>query len=184
MNWSFIFSLVILDPVIQWSLIQFFQETRAARNRFSDYFHCCGISLVRFLITTVLNIISSLHIVFSFCARTGWCDVWTEFTNSIKVEVDVNVHLCAIYHTILSLAYMSNRPHKHTHTKKKETVCLMTSAHPTFIIIIHDECTSFLITQLSKNKRKFIPKLLKVHLNWIQLYLYSASLRNQYKLKP
>ena len=85
------------DPVIQWSLIQFFQETRAARNRFSDYFHCCGISLVRFLITTVLNIISSLHIVFSFCARTGWCDVWTEFTNSIKVEVDLNVHLCAIY---------------------------------------------------------------------------------------
>ena len=91
---------------------------------------------------------------------------------------------------ILSLAYTRNRPHKHTHTNKKETVCLMTSAHPTFIphnVFFnshHDECTSFLITQLSKNKRKFIPKVLKVHINWIQLYLYSASLRNQYKLKP
>ena len=42
----------------------------------------------RFLITIVLNIISSLHIVFSLCARVGWCDVCTEFTNLIKVDVD------------------------------------------------------------------------------------------------
>ena len=42
----------------------------------------------RFLITIVLNIISSLHIVFSLCARVGWCDVCIEFTNLIKVDVD------------------------------------------------------------------------------------------------
>ena len=38
----------------------------------------------------VLNIISSLYIVFSLCARVGWCDVCTEFTNLIKVDMDVN----------------------------------------------------------------------------------------------
>ena len=37
-----------------------------------------------------LNIISSLNIVFSLCARVGWCDVCTEFTNLIKVDMDVN----------------------------------------------------------------------------------------------
>ena len=30
--------------------------------------------------TIVLNIISSFHIVFSLCARVGWCDVGTEQT--------------------------------------------------------------------------------------------------------
>ena len=53
---------------------------RASRNRFSailfhDYLHYCGIFLARFLITIVLNIVSSLHIVFSLCARVSWCDV-------------------------------------------------------------------------------------------------------------
>ena len=36
------------------------------------------------------NIISSLHIVFSLCVRVGWCDVCKDFTNVIKVDVDVN----------------------------------------------------------------------------------------------
>ena len=68
---------------------------RASRNYFSaivfhDYLHYCGKFLARFLITVVLNIISSLHIVFSLCARVGWCDVCTDFTNVIKVDVDVN----------------------------------------------------------------------------------------------
>ena len=68
----------------------------ASRNRFSaiifhDYLHYCGIFLARFLITIVLNIVSSLHKVFSLCARADWCDVWIEFTNLIiKVDVDVN----------------------------------------------------------------------------------------------
>ena len=56
-------------------------------------------------------------------------------------------------------------PHKHTHThtNKKDTVCLMTSAHPTssptqpFSNSHHDVRTSFLITQLLENKRKFYP---------------------------
>ena len=69
---------------------------QASRNRFSaiifhDYLQYCGIFLARFLITVVLNIISSLHIVFSFCARVGWCDVGTEFTHLIKVDADVDV---------------------------------------------------------------------------------------------
>ena len=79
-----------------WYVITCYPTTyRASRNRFSviifhDYLYYCGIFLARFLITVVLNIISSLHMVFSLCARVGWCDVWTEFTNSIKVDVDVN----------------------------------------------------------------------------------------------
>ena len=79
-----------------WYVITCYPTTyRASRNRFSviifhDYLYYCGIFLARFLITIVLNIISSLHMVFSLCARVGWCDVWTEFTNSIKVDVDVN----------------------------------------------------------------------------------------------
>ena len=36
------------------------------------------------------NIILSLHIVFSLCARVGWCDVCTDFTNVTKVGVDVD----------------------------------------------------------------------------------------------
>ena len=67
---------------------------RVSRNRFStinfhDYLHCCGIP-ARFLVTIVLNIISSLHIAFSLCARVGWCDVCTVFTNLIKLDVDIN----------------------------------------------------------------------------------------------
>ena len=34
--------------------------------------------------------ISSLHIVFPLCARVCRCDVCTDFTNLIKVDVDVN----------------------------------------------------------------------------------------------
>ena len=37
------------------------------------------------------NIISCLHIVFSLCARVGWCDVCTDFTNVITADVDVDV---------------------------------------------------------------------------------------------
>ena len=68
---------------------------RASRNRFSaisfhDYLHYGGIFLAHFLIKIDLNIISSLYIVFLLCARVGWCDVCTDFTNVIKVDVDVN----------------------------------------------------------------------------------------------
>ena len=38
----------------------------------------------------VLNIISSLHIVFSLCARVGWRDACTDFTNLLKVDEDVD----------------------------------------------------------------------------------------------
>ena len=67
---------------------------RESRNRFSaivfhDYLHFRGVFLARFLIKIVLNIISSPHIVFSLCARVSCWDVGTEFTNLIKVDVDV-----------------------------------------------------------------------------------------------
>ena len=80
----------------------------ALRNRFSaisfhDYLHYCGIFLARFLIKIDLNIISSLLIAFSLCARVGWCDVCTDFTNLIKVDVDVDV-MCNIRETIDSFA--------------------------------------------------------------------------------
>ena len=51
-------------------------------------------------------------------------------------------------------------PQTHTRTNKKDTVCLMTSAHPTssphnlISNSHHDKCTSFLITQLPKKKSK------------------------------
>ena len=57
-------------------------------------------------------------------------------------------------------------PHKRTHTNKKDSVCLMNSAHPAFSPhnlfsnSHHDECTSFLIT-LPKDKIQFIPEVLK-----------------------
>ena len=64
---------------------------RALRNRFSrisfhDYLLYCGIFLAHFVMKIDRNIISSLHIVFSLCARVGWCDVFTDFTNVIKVD--------------------------------------------------------------------------------------------------
>ena len=67
---------------------------RASRNRFSaisfhDYLHYCGIFLAHFSMKIDRNIISSLHFVFSLCARVGWCDVCTDFTNVIKVDVDL-----------------------------------------------------------------------------------------------
>ena len=45
---------------------------------FRNYLHCCGIFLAHFLITVVLKIILSLHIVFSLCTRVGWCDFCRE----------------------------------------------------------------------------------------------------------
>ena len=79
-------------------------------------------------------------------------------------------HMCLI----LLLAYMRNRPtNTHTHTNKKDTACLITSAHSTssqhnlFSNSHHDECTSFPNTQLRKNKIKFNPKVLKVHIKRI-----------------
>ena len=70
---------------------------RTSRNRFSaisvhNYLHYCGIFVAHFLIKIDLNIISSLHTVFSLCARVGWCDVSTDFTNVIKVDAVVDVN--------------------------------------------------------------------------------------------
>ena len=67
----------------------------ASRNRFSaisfhDYLHYCGIFLAHFLMKIDRNIISILHMIFSLCSRVCWCDVCTDFTNVIKVDVDVN----------------------------------------------------------------------------------------------
>ena len=77
---------------------------RASRNRFSgisfnDYLHYCGAFLAHFLMKINRNIISNLRRIFSLCARVGWCDVCTDFTNVIKVDVDVNeMSLLNIWH--------------------------------------------------------------------------------------
>ena len=70
---------------------------RASRNRFAaisfhNYLHYFGIFLAHFSMKIDRNIISSLHIVFSLCARVGWCDVCTDFTNVIKVDENVDVN--------------------------------------------------------------------------------------------
>ena len=81
-----------------------FTTYRASRNCFSaisfhNYSHYCGIFQAHFLIKIDLNIISSLHIVFSLCTRVGWCDACTDFANVIKVDVDVNeMSLLNIWH--------------------------------------------------------------------------------------
>ena len=84
---------------------------------------------------------------------------WTRkmrVTNILLLEQ----HLMPYY---IYSAHLPPQKHTHTHTNKKDPVCLMTSAYPTssphhlFSNSHHDESTSFLITQLSKNKRKFIP---------------------------
>ena len=79
-----------------WYLITCHRTTyRASRNRFSaisfhDYLYYCGIFLAHFLIKIDLNVISILRIVFSLNARVGWCNVCTDFTNVITVDVDVD----------------------------------------------------------------------------------------------
>ena len=86
---------------------------RASRNRFSaiifqDYLHYCGIFLARFLITIVLNIISSSRIVVSLCARVGWCDVCTEFSNLIKIDATIEYLTCAIFEKPLTALHVSS----------------------------------------------------------------------------
>ena len=75
---------------------------RASCNRFSaisfhDYLHYCEIFLAHFLIKIDRNIISSLHIAFSLCARVGWCDVCTDFTNVTKVDVDGDANVMSLF---------------------------------------------------------------------------------------
>ena len=83
---SFLFGMVISCHLATY---------QASCNRFSaisfhDYLHYCGIFLAHFLMKIDRNIISSLYRVFSLCMRVGCCGVSTDFTNIIKVDVDVN----------------------------------------------------------------------------------------------
>ena len=92
----FVFNVIMLSLVSVWYVITcHLTNYRVLRNRFSaisfhDYLHYCGIFQAHFLMKIDRNITSSLHIIFSLCARVGRCDVCTDFTNVIKVDVDVN----------------------------------------------------------------------------------------------
>ena len=64
---------------------------RASRNHFSaislnDYLHYCGNFLAHFLMTIDRIQFQAFNVVFLLCARVGWCDVCTDFTNVIKVD--------------------------------------------------------------------------------------------------
>ena len=88
-DWEFI--LIFVWYVLTCHLTTYW----GSRNCFSaiifhDYLHYCGIFLAPFLIKIILNFISSFHIVFSLCARVGWGDVCTDFTDLMKVDIDVN----------------------------------------------------------------------------------------------
>ena len=80
----------------------------------------------------------------------------------------IHTLICA-YVAYIAIGLHEGPPYKHTHThtNKKDTACLMTSAHPTssphnlFSNSHHDECTSFLNTQLRKNKNKIYSKSLE-----------------------
>ena len=97
----------------------------------------------------------------------------------------VTGHLFTFLVVLTLICLVTSQTHTHTHTKKKDIVCLMTSARPTssphklFSNSHHDERTSFLITNLPKHEREFIPKVSKVRINRIQLHLYSRSPRNR-----
>ena len=67
------------------------------------------------------------------------------------------------------------------HTNQREGHCLSDDLCPS-----HLQPTQpyFQFPQLPKKKRKFIPKVLKFHINRIRLYQYSTSPRYEYKLKP
>ena len=59
----------------------------------SLYLHYCGIFPAHSLMKIDRNIISSLQyslLTLRATNATGLCDVFTEFTNVIKVDVDVN----------------------------------------------------------------------------------------------
>ena len=77
-DWEFILFFFV------WYMMKSHLTTyRGSHNCFStiifrNYLHCCGIFLAHFLITVVLKIILSLHIVFSLCTRVGWCDFCRE----------------------------------------------------------------------------------------------------------
>ena len=63
-------------------------------------------------------------------------------------------------HLMPDYAHPAHPTNTHTHTNKKDAVCLMTSANPTssprnlFSNSYYDECASFPITQLPKNNTK------------------------------
>ena len=66
---------------------------RVSRNRFSaisyhDYLHYCGIFLAHFSMKIDRNIISSLYMVLSFCARVAWCDVCTDFAKVTRATFE------------------------------------------------------------------------------------------------
>ena len=43
---------------------------------------------------SIAILFQAFNIVFLLCARVGWCDVCTDFTNVIKVDADVDVNEC------------------------------------------------------------------------------------------
>ena len=101
--------------------------------------------------------------------NAGWECILFSWSSTFR-----GIHtLICVYVPYIVIGLHEEPPHKHTHTNKNDTACLITSAHPTssqhnlFSNSHHDECTSFLNTQLRKNKIKFIPKVLKVHINRI-----------------
>ena len=76
--------------------MSFYKLLSVTQSLFRDH------PLRNILITIVLNTVSSLHIVFSLCARVGWCDVCTEFTNLIgrcryKWDVTIKYLTCAMF---------------------------------------------------------------------------------------
>ena len=86
----------------------------------------------------------------------------------------IHTLICAyVPYIVIGLHEEPPHKHTHTHTNKKDTACLITSAHSTssqhnlFSNSHHDECISFPNTQLRKNKIKFNPKVLKVHIKRI-----------------
>ena len=127
----------------------------------------------------------SIHFIF-LTDMCSFCWQKREPRPKLFLRLDISstfrrVHTLIFTYVPYVVIGLHEEPAPQTYTHQQKGNCLPNDLRPS---AHHDECTSFLITQLSKNKRKFIPKVLKVHINWIQLYLYSASLRNHYKLKP
>ena len=149
----------------------------------------CGPRPKLFFRLDIFSTFRGVHIDFSICAfYCYWLSTWgtSEFLKGKAKSCFRDWPFVYFSGGFISHLFGDfANTHTHTHTQKKDIFCLMTSARPTssphkfFSYSHHDERTSFLITNLPKHEREFIPKVSKVRINRIQLHLYSRSPRNR-----
>ena len=156
----------------------------------------CGLRPKLYVRLDIFPTFRGVHTDFSICAL---CSYWLSTSGTSELllwkEKSSFRDLPFVYFSIDFISHVFGNyvhTHTHTHTHQQKGHCLPNGLCPSYLqphtTIFpnshHDECTSFFYYTTAQHKREFIPKVLKVHINRIQLYLYSTSPRNRYKLKP